>query len=110
MYKPQAFGWYSQSLLLLLVSFLLVAQQRSQAVPYFCVHQSSQKDKKGSYPVQGGERVPEVQDGEDEADKLPQSHHQCDCQGGALCGQDEDPTYANVLSYDIHEEVEPQYG
>lgn len=36
-----------------------------------------------------GERVPEVPDGEDQADELSQGHHQGHGQGGALGGQDE---------------------
>lgn len=43
-----------------------------------------------------GEGVPEVEDGEDQADELPQRHDQRDGQGGALRGQDEDPPDADV--------------
>lgn len=42
------------------------------------------------------EGVLEVQDGEDEAEELSESHHQSDRQGGALCGQDEHATDAHV--------------
>lgn len=44
----------------------------------------------------GGEGVLEVQDGEDEAEELSESHHQSDGQGGALCGQDEHAADAHV--------------
>lgn len=43
-----------------------------------------------------GEGVLEVEDGEDQADELPQRHDQRDGQGGALGGQDEDPPDADV--------------
>lgn len=44
----------------------------------------------------GGEGVLEVQDGEDEAEELPERHHQRDRQRGALSGQDEHATDAHV--------------
>lgn len=44
----------------------------------------------------GGEGVLEINDGEDEAEELPERHHQRDCQRGALCGQDENTTDAHV--------------
>lgn len=55
----------------------------------------------------GREGVAKVKDGEDEADKLAQSHHQRDGEGCALRGEDEDASDADVLSDDVHEEVEP---
>lgn len=55
----------------------------------------------------GREGVAEVEDGEDEADEFAQRHHQRDGEGGALRGEDEDAPNADVLSDDIHEEVEP---
>lgn len=44
----------------------------------------------------GGEGVLEVEDGEDEAEELPERHHQRDRQRGALGGQDEDAADAHV--------------
>lgn len=43
-----------------------------------------------------GERVLEVQDGEDEADELAQRHDEGDGEGGAFCGEDEDAPDAHV--------------
>lgn len=42
------------------------------------------------------EGVSEVEDGDDEAEELSESHHQRDRQGGALRGQDEHATDAHV--------------
>lgn len=42
------------------------------------------------------ERVLEVQDGEDEAHELAQSHEECDSEGGALRSEDEDAPDAHV--------------
>lgn len=44
----------------------------------------------------GGEGVLEINDGEDEAEELPERHHQRDRQWGALGGQDENTTDANI--------------
>lgn len=44
----------------------------------------------------GGEGVPEVEDGEDEADELAQRDHEGDGEGGALCGEPEDAPDAHV--------------
>lgn len=56
------------------------------------------------------ERVLEVQDGKDEADKLAESHNKGDGKGGAFCGENEDAPDAHILSDDIHQEVEPHDG
>lgn len=42
------------------------------------------------------ERVLEVQDGKDEADKLAESHNKGDGKGGAFCGENEDAPDAHV--------------
>lgn len=60
-----------------------------QAAVHLRVQQSSQEDHSRAHPVPGGEGVLEVKDGENEAEELPQSHHQSDGQRGALCGQNE---------------------
>lgn len=45
------------------------------------------------------EGVAEVEDGEDEADELAQRHHQRDGEGGALRGEDEDASDADVSGW-----------
>lgn len=47
----------------------------------------------------GREGVAKVKDGEDEADKLAQSHHQRDGEGCALRGEDEDASDADVSGW-----------
>lgn len=83
------------SLRLLLLS-IRTAQSCPHAVPHLRVEQRAQEDHPGAHPVPGREGVLEVQDGEDEADELSESHHQSDRQGGALCGQDEHAADAHV--------------
>ena len=57
-----------------------------------------------------GERVVEVEDGEDETDKLAQSHHQSYDQGRALRRQDKHASDAHVLGDAVEENVQPQLG
>ena len=66
------------------------------AAPHLCVQQRTQEDHSCAHPVPGGERVLKVNDGEDEAEELSQGHHQGNGQRGALCGQNENPTDANI--------------
>lgn len=81
-------------------SVLLVLPRRAfrgpQAVPHLCVHQRPNEDKHGAQPVPQGERVLEVQDGDDEAHELAQGHDEGDGEGGALRGEDEDAPDAHV--------------
>ena len=55
------------------------------------------------------ERVLEVDDGEDEAEELPESDHQGHGEAGALCGQHKHWGYANVLGDNICKEVEEHH-
>lgn len=84
-----------------LASVLLVLLLRlpfcgSQVGPHLCVHEGPNEDKQGAQPVPQSERVLEVQDGEDEAHELAQSHEECDSEGGALRSEDEDAPDAHV--------------
>ena len=81
------------SVLLLL---LRLAFGGPQVVPHLCVHEGPSEDKQGAQPVPQGERVLEVQDGEDEADELAQRHDEGDGEGGTFCGDDEDAPDAHV--------------
>lgn len=81
--------------------FLLLLNVRPKqswlhTAPHLCVQQSTQKDHSCAQPVPESEGVLEVHDGEDEAEELPQSHHQGDSEWGALCCQDENTTDTDV--------------
>lgn len=58
-------------------------------------------------PVINSEGVLEVVDREQKTGKLPQSHHQGDKEGRALCCQDKDATNAYVLCDAVPCHVEP---
>lgn len=73
-----------------------MGQEGPEAVPHLRVHESPHEDEGGAQPVPGREGVAEVEDGEDEADELAQRHHQRDGEGGALRGEDEDASDADV--------------
>lgn len=72
------------------------AQSRPHAAPHLGVQQRAQEDHGRAHPVPGGEGVLEVQDGEDEAEELPQRHDQSDRERGALRGQNEHATDAHI--------------
>lgn len=80
----------------LLVLLLRLAFAGPQVVPHLCVHEGPKEDKQGAQPVPQGERVPEIQDGENEAHELAESHDERDGEGGALCGEDEHTADAHV--------------
>lgn len=71
-------------------------QSRPHAAPNLRVKQSAQEDHSRAHPVPGSEGVLEVNDGENKAEELSQRHHQSDGEWGALRGQDEDTTDADV--------------
>ena len=77
------------SLRLLLFQLFFSSQCHADASPDLRVNQGAQEDDGSAHPVPGGEGVPEVEDGEDEADELPQCDHQGHSERGTLCGQDE---------------------
>lgn len=77
-------------------SLLLVLPGGPEAVPHLGVHEGAQEDEGGAQPVPAREGVPEVEDGEDEADELAERHHQGDGEGRALRGQDENAADADV--------------
>lgn len=83
------------SLLSLLVGFLSF-HCRTNAGPYFRVEQRSQEHHGRSHPMPGCEGITEVQDGNNEAQKFAQRHHQCDRERRALCGQKKDAADAHV--------------
>lgn len=89
----------SIQLLFLLRPLPPAGQEGPEAVPHLCVHESPHEDKGSAQPVPGREGVAEIEDGEDEADKLAQRHHQCDSEGGALRGEDEDAPNADVSEW-----------
>lgn len=72
---------------------LLLADESTQrgihAAQHLRVQQRAHKDHGRAHPVPGSEGVLEVEDGEDEAEELPQGHHQSDRQRGALCSENE---------------------
>lgn len=62
-----------------LLQFLLRPEEGAPSTgQHLCVEQCAQEDDGGAQPVPDGEGVVEVEDGEDEADKLAQRHHQGD--------------------------------
>ena len=63
---------------------------------YTCEQSSTSEHHPCAKPVMQGEGIPEVEDWEEEADKLPESDYQCDHQGWTLCCQDEHSTNANI--------------
>lgn len=81
------------SLLLLCVG---LSEDCPHAAPHLSVQQGAQEDHGRAHPVPGGEGVLEVDDGEDEAEELPQGHYKSDRQRGALCGQNEHTTDTHV--------------
>lgn len=72
------------------------AQRRVHAAQHLRVQQRAQKDHSCAHPMPGSEGVLEVEDGEDEAQELPQGHHQSHRQRGAFCGQNEHAAYAYI--------------
>ena len=54
------------------------------------------------------EGVLEVEDGENETDKLAKGDCEGDDQRGALCGHDEHPSYAYILGDTVSNEVHPE--
>jgi len=56
--------------------------------------------------VEGGEGIGEVPDGEEEGEELPQGDHQGNRQAGALCCEDKDGGYAEILGDDVANKVE----
>lgn len=62
--------WSPSQASVLLVLLLRLASCDPQVVPHLCVHEGPHEDKEGAQPVPRGERVLEVQDGDDEAHKL----------------------------------------
>ncbi len=56
------------------------------------------------------EGVAEVENGEEETDKLPECDDQGDHQRGALCRQDEHATNTHVLSQTVTSNVQPHLG
>lgn len=83
------------SLLGLLVGFLSF-HCRTNAGPYFRVEQRSQEHHGCSHPMPDCEGITEVQDGNNEAQKFAQRHHQCDRERRALCGQNKDAADTHV--------------
>ena len=72
------------------------AQGSLDAGPHLRVQQCSQEDHRRAHPVPDREGVLEVPHGDDEAEELPEGHHQGDGQRRALSGQDEHATDAHV--------------
>ena len=58
----------------------------------------------------GSEGIVEVQDGEEEAEELPECDHQGHCETGTLSGENKDRRDAEVLSDDVTNEVEKHGG
>lgn len=92
----------------LLVLGVGAPQGGAHAAPHLRVQQSAREDHGCAQPVPGGEGVLEVKDGEDEAEELPERHHQGDGERRALCGQDENPTDAHVPEEMVKDRSEAQ--
>ena len=61
-------------------------------------------------PVEGGEAVVEVPDGEQEADELPGGEDEAGGEAGALAGQHEHGEDADVLQGDVGGQVQHHHG
>lgn len=85
----------SASLRLLFLLFY-GSTQHGHTAPHLGVQQRAQEHHGRAQPVPRRERVSEVEDGEDEAEELPQGDHQSDGERGALCGENEDATDAHI--------------
>ncbi len=82
---------------LLLFCFLWEClRSREQRVQNASEESCTRKDQQGGQPVLDGEGVAEVEDGEEETDKLAKCDDQRHHERGALGRQDEDSTDADV--------------